>query len=133
MGFDLACQKVVLAALKADSDLSLFMSNRIYGYVPQKVSFPYISLGEDALSEFDTSDADGALVSMIINTWSNARGRKETKLIQGHIRRILHKIDFTESGFVFHYCYWENSNSFMDSDGETRHGVCTYSIYLKQI
>lgn len=132
MSFDLACQKVVLTDLKADADLRAALSTRIYDFVPQKVTFPYISLGEDALTSLDTSSNDGAMVTLTINTWSTARGRKQTKEIQAHIRRILHKADFTLTGFIFSYCNWESSSSFIDSDGETRHGVCIYNIYLTE-
>lgn len=132
MSFDLAAQRGIIDNLKASAGLSALVGTRIYDFVPQKPTFPFVNIGEDALTEFDTSSHDGAMVEATIHTWSNAKGKRETKEIQGAIRNSLHKATLTFSGFTIVFCHWLNSQSFLDADGTTRHGVCIYNLYIRE-
>lgn len=131
MSFDLVIQKSLIDTLKNDTQLNRIISN-VYDYVPEKPTFPYISIGEDSLTELDTSSHDGASCALYIHTWSAQKGRKQTKAIQGHIRRILHRVELEHFNYSFHYCRWESSQSFIDADGVTRHGICLYNIFIQE-
>lgn len=133
MSLDLVCQKAVLDQLKAHAPLAALVSSRVYDYVPQKPTFPFVNVGEDALAATDTSTSNGASIAATIHTWSGSRGRKECKQIQSEIRAALHTAALSAAGFVFEYCLWSDSQSFIDADGVTRHGVCVYDIYLREI
>ena len=132
MSFDLAAQKGIIDNLKASVGLSALVGTRIYDYVPQKPTFPFINIGEDSLTEFDTTTEYGARIAATIHTWSNNRGRKECKDIQAEIRNSLHEATLTFPAFTIDICRWESSQSFIDADGTTRHGVCIYNLYIQE-
>lgn len=132
MSLDLVSQKALLDQLKAYAPLAALVGTRIYDYVPQKPDFPFVNIGEDDLAQFDTTTNNGAKIAATIHTWSSIRGYKECKGIQAEIRSALHDASLTAAGFVFEYCLWESSQSFIDADGVTRHGVCIYNLYLRE-
>ena len=137
MSFGNGIQSAVYGAL---TDSTALMSEvvGVYDNVPQAVdsgvstSFPYVTIGEDVITEWNTDDSQGCVGSITIHTWSRAKGRKETKAIQGLIRAALARQELTVTGFTFVTVEYEGEQSFLDADGETRHGVSTFRITLDQ-
>ena len=129
MSFELSVQKVLLDTLRTSPVLKA-LGAEIYEHVPQQARLPYLTLGEDTITAFDTSSTYGAEISAKIHTWSLSR--TETKRIQSDIRAVLHHAELSIAGYQWHYCYWVNSQSFIDADGDTRHGVCLYHLYITE-
>lgn len=96
--------------------------------------FPYIVIGDTAISEWDTDDVLGASVIATIHVWSRYRGLKETKLIMSQIDTALHRasVIMIAAGYRFVDCLHESSSVFTDPDGITRHGICRYHITVEQ-
>lgn len=122
--------------MRADAALTTAVVG-IYDNVPQSdparaADFPYIVLGDDIVNEWDTDTENGADASASIHVWSRHRGREEVKRIQGLIYDCLHETDFTDNGFIFVNIIQEQSQSFMDPDGLTRHGVQTFRILVQR-
>lgn len=131
MSIELAVQGAVIEALKADAALTAMVTG-IYDNVPQGTEFPYVTIGEDSHAEWDTNTTLGSDASIVVHTWSRDRGRAETKRIQGAIYDVLHRANLTRAGFRFDSCDFVTSQSFLDSDGLTRHGVSTFRILLEK-
>ena len=124
MSFETAVQQMVYAALTGVVT--------VYDAVPQGAAYPYATIGEGSVSEWDTVSDTGADCSVTIHTWSRGRGRKEIKAMQGLIFAALHDQTFIVSGFNVVSVYFENSNSFMDADGLTRHGVQSFRVLIER-
>jgi hypothetical protein len=133
-----AIQTEIYSKLTTNLALAAVVGNRIYDDVPQNSlgeyegAFPYVSIGEDNLVQSDTDTSHGCVGSIVIHTWGRVRGRKEVKNIQGAIYDALHHQELTVSGYAFVFMYWDNAQSFVDSDGKTRHGVSTFNIMIDE-
>lgn len=139
MSFELAIQRALYDALSADPAL-LALGASAFDDVPQddekqvqNVAFPYVTIGEAAHADWSTSTDSGVLATAIIHTWSRTPGRAETKRLQGAIYDALHRATLTVAGYQCLACDFISSESFIDTDGKTRHGVQQFKILLSEI
>lgn len=133
MSFETAIQDVILSTLRADAALLALVSG-VYDSVPQKgTEYPYVTIGEDNHNEWDTDTTLGSDCTITIHTWSRHRGRGETKQIQGTIYDALHRAELTVDGYRIHTIDLQNSQSFTDADGLTRHGVQTFRVLIERV
>lgn len=137
--FEVEIQRVLLARLKSYAPLTS-MVRGIWDNVPQEPNqsgrqsndgFPYVALGDDVVGQWDTDTEIGADASATIHVWSRHRGREEVKRIQGHIYDCLHRTSFIDNGLIFVSIDQEQSQSFLDADGLTRHGIQTFRILVQ--
>ena len=139
--FELNVQNSVLNRLLASTDLSAIVGGRIYGDVPQDAIFPYVTIGEDVATDWSTHYDTGQSISVVMHTWSRARGRRETKRMQSAIYFALNRYNFppivpvdpSDPTYDIVGCDFEGSQSFVDYDGLTRHGVSTFRILVELI
>jgi hypothetical protein len=132
MSYEIAVQSVVFGALSNDSALGALVVG-VYDSVDQRTDYPYVTIGEDVHNEWDTGSTIGSSASIAIHSWSRARGKKETKQIQAAIYDALHRADLTIDGFNIDTIEWESSQSFVDADGLTRHGVQIFRILIERV
>lgn len=100
----------------------------IYDHVPQDASFPYVVIGEGTATQWDTDDSTGSDATVTIHTWSRYRGRKEVKEMQRQIYNALHRYDLPVTGLNTVTVEWEHSETLLDPDGLTRHGILRFRI-----
>ena len=126
MSFDLITQKKIYEALSG------VISCPVYDNAPQGASFPYVTIGEANLTDNDTDSTQKCLYFLRDPyVWSQADGRKEIKTIMGEIYSALHLTKFSESGYSFTENYFLSSDSFVETDGKTRHGVQTFKLTME--
>lgn len=110
----------------------------VYDAVPQAVdagdnsAFPYVTIGDDLSSEFDTDTSIGFDTDCTIHVWSRYRGKREVKQIQKAIYDALHLHNLSVSGYHTVMVLFETADSFMDADGITRHGVMVFRIVTEE-
>lgn len=132
MNFELAVQAAILARLSGYAPLS---DVAITDHVIQPAdtgaqSFPYVVIGEDSFSEWDTDNSLGADGEIVLHTWSRERGRKQVKTIQGYLYSALHHFDLSVTGYALVTLDFVSSESFLDPDGLTRHGVSRFRVLV---
>lgn len=137
MSFEIAVQKAVYQALTANLDI-IAQSIPVYDDVPQPETvensdYPYITIGEDNHNSIDTDTENMNQVSIVVNVWSRESGRKQTKEIQGYIYDALHRARLSQAGYNFVNIMQDNSSSFYDADGITRHGVQTFNLIIEEL
>lgn len=132
MSFETALQTAIHTVLSADATLSGLVTG-IYDDTPQDNAFPYVTIGEDVHIAWDTDTSLGSDASVTIHTWSRYEGRSQTKQIQGAIYDVLHRSTLAVTGYATVGVDWQQSESFVDADGETRHGVQTFRVILDEI
>lgn len=138
MSFEIDVQTVIYTTLANDAPLTALVTG-VYDNVPQAndagsgSAFPYVTIGEDVHTDWSTDTESGDDVTITIHTWSRERGRKEAKQIQGAVYDALHRAELVFTNYKFVACDWLQSESFMDTDGLTRHGVQTFRIILDQL
>jgi hypothetical protein len=115
------------------------LSVPVYDAVPQAVdagdnsAFPYVTVGDDSSTEFDTDTSIGFDTDCTIHVWSRYRGRREVKQIQKAIYDALHLHDLTVTGYHTVMVLFQSADSFMDADGITRHGVSIFRIVTEDV
>lgn len=120
-------QRAIYEALTGSAPLMALITG-VYDHVDQGTEYPYVVIGEDPATEWDTDTEQGAEQLVTIHSWSRERGRLETKQILEAIYETLHRQTLTINDAIFYSCFWESSDSFMDPDGETRHGIIRFRI-----
>ena len=135
--FETPVHKAVYSALTANGTL-LTKITGVYDHVPQDIGgnenvFPYVNIGEDVVTEYDTDAVLGGSVSITVHAWSRYYGKKEVKDIMGEIYATLHRAEFSETGFRFISCDFESSQTLLDADGLTRHGILTFRILIERL
>ena len=135
--FETVVQKAIYNKLINDTALMAVIDN-VYDDVPQvnsgsEAAFPYVTIGEDSHTTTDTDLELSQQVSITIHTWSRFSGRSETKKIQGLIYDTLHRSNLAEEGYKFINIAQVTSESFLDSDGFTRHGVQTFNLLIEEL
>lgn len=136
MSFESGIQGAIYAKLTGNAPLMALVA-AVYDDVPQPsdsgngAAFPYVTIGEDVAVEWDTDTDTGADVTMTIHSWSIVPGRKQIKQIQGAIYDALHRAVVIVTGYKVVGVDWVSSQSFIDADGVTRHGVQIFRITLE--
>ncbi len=110
--------------------LSSMVGDRIYDRVPQNSDYPYLVLGDDTSLPWDTDNTTGSENTLTLHVWSRYYGRKEVKDIMKAIYDCLHRKNIEVSGAHTVLCQHEFSESFLDPDGITTHGVIRFRIII---
>jgi hypothetical protein len=120
-------QQAVFAALDGDASLdALIGAGRVFDHVPENQDFPYVTVGEATAVDASTMGKDGQQHTITLHAWSRGRGRKEVKQILGAIHDLLHKSTLAITGHVHAGTIFEFSETFVENDGLTYHGVARY-------
>lgn len=120
--------------VQAVQDLFALVGARIYDDVPDNEDdFPYVVIGEDELSQWDTDGSLGFRADVTIHVWSRSNGFKETKDVQSAIYRALHNFQFDIADYQNVLCQQTFQQTLRDPDGKTRHGVQTYHTLMAKL
>jgi hypothetical protein len=126
MSAELEVQKAIFTKLKTA------LSTTVYDNVPDNAVAPYVVIGDDTFVQMDTDLIVGFEATVTIHSWSKYRCRAEVKTIMGNIYDALHRAEFTVQGYNLLGCDCEYSETFLESDGVTRHGVQRFRILIRE-
>ena len=129
MSFEVAVQTAVFGLLSVNSALNALVVG-VYDEAPEDAEFPYVTIGESVHNEGDTVNTLGDDASVTVHCWSRYRGKKQIKEIQGAIYDALHRANTTYAGYDIISINWDTSQSFIDQDGLTRHGVQSFTVFV---
>ena len=128
-------QQAVFDALRGDAVLQGLTGQvpaRVFDHVPQDLwrapdasgGFPpYVVIGLSTVREFDSKTENGCDQTLTIHTWSRYRGFQETKEIMAAIVDALDQQGLSVVGHDLVQLRFEFSDTFLEEDGLTRHGV----------
>ena len=139
MSAENAVQAAIYWALTASAPLMAIVTG-VYDNVPHlddredaDADFPFVVIGEDDVDEDDTDTSRGFRIEVEIHAWSRYRGRREIKQIQGHVYDALHRQPLNVAGYHFVDCFFDESQTLLDPDGKTRHGVSIFRITITDL
>lgn len=106
----------------------------VYDYVPQGRAAPFVVIGDDTLTDWDTKNTEGWECTVTIHVWDFLKaGRKSVKTLLGHIHDALHQqeANITVTGFNLVQIRREFQQTFQETgvEGENDHyyhGVARY-------
>lgn len=120
-------QKAIYQALTASTELTTLLGGPdIYDHVPQKASYPYITLGQTIERDWSTSSEEGSEHLVTLHVWSQNGGRKVAQEILAVINAELNNSLLTVSDHHLINIQHEFSEVRRDPDDETFHGICRY-------
>ena len=113
----------------------------IYDLVPQELSednppedvFPYVVIGDDRISAWDTDTELGFEANITIHVWTRAGGREKNQLILKQIYLALHRQVLTVTGYNTVSGTFTESDLFIDADGLSQHGVISFRFLADTI
>ena len=120
------------ALQKAVFDQLSLLSTPVFDHVPQNTKPPYITIGEDTSIEWDTDTELGSESTITVHVWSRQPGRREVKEIMEDVYHTLHRQTLYSNGIIYVNVNWEFSETFLDPDGVTRHGVMRFRILSQE-
>lgn len=120
-----ALQTAIYTALSSDTALSNMITG-VYDDVPEGTAYPYVVIGEDTAINNGTKTLDGLQYTVTLHAWSQYRGRKEVKEIMARVYEILHNADLSVNNASLVNIRQEFTDSVVDADGITRHGVMRF-------
>ena len=120
-----ALQSTLYSALNV-SAITSTLSCGVYDEVVEGNSYPFITLGEETVTDYSTKNLVGAETTVNIHIWSRYKGSKETKQIMDKVHDLLHDVSLTVSGVNLINLRFEFSDIMRDPDGITRHGVMRF-------
>lgn len=123
-------QQAVHAKLLADAGLQALIGNpaRVYDHVPEASIFPYILVGDATAVDWSTKTGEGMEQTLTLHAWSRYRGLKEVKQVMAAIVTAIDQVTLAVTGHAFVLLRFEFSDTFMDPDGLTRHGVQRFRV-----
>lgn len=123
-----ALQQAVFATLSMSDDIKDLVDDppRLFDAVPRASAFPYIVVGEDGESNWDTATEAGSEHSLAIHIWSRAGGRKEIKLAAEAVRQCLDGASLALTGHTLVDLRYLKSEFARDSDGETFRAIVRF-------
>lgn len=130
---ELEMQSALVTLLRAAPTLQAKVAQRVYDYVPDKESFPYVVLGNGNSSAWDTSNDFGREHLLTFHVWSRAEGKKETleinqiiyDLIQNNATLALSGHNHVNMTFLL-------SDVVRETDGQGYHGVVQYRAITEE-
>lgn len=102
----------------------------VYDEVPEGTTFPYISLGEDTVTDWSTKTNSGEEITHTLHIWSDATGKVQTKQIMNNILQAL-STPLSVSGFFVSMDQVEFMNVLQDPDGY-KHGIIRMRLKIKE-
>jgi len=117
-----ALQKSVFEALTANGDLMASISG-VYDHVPADTAFPYVTIGETAVTDWSSKTFDGQAHSFVLHVWSRARGRKEVKELLALTYDTLNGAALSVDAQQLVVLRFDFAQTLLDADGLTFHGI----------
>ena len=135
-------QRAVFARLTTFSALTSLLADgadSVYDHVPQSAKgedndpYPFVTIGDDTHSVWDTDDTDGLESSLTVHVWSRHRGRIEVKDIQAKVKAALHHHPLPVDGVPVVLLHFVDSSADRDPDGLTQHGVQGFRMLSEEV
>ena len=114
------------------------LSEPVYGAgnVPDNIKSLYVVIGNNTAIDWSTDGRTGFEVTITIHTWdaiSTSRGFYNLKLLMGKVYITLNRVKLSTPGYNALELDYEFSESMLDPDGLTTHGVQRFRAYMRAL
>lgn len=121
----------ITTRLKGDAALLTLVGNdvrRIGTHLPQDtpVDPGFVRYRLADVSEWDTKTSNGLEGTFVLDVWTEKHGDKRVFEIFDRLYALLHNQPFTGGSSQSLLLRFENSNTFIEPDGVTHHGVMNF-------
>lgn len=122
----------VQAAVYAAASGAGVAGGRVYDYVPEPATYPYVSVGE-AIETPDNSHGEfGRSVLITVHVWSIYRGFAEALGIARQLVELLDHRPLTPAGHAAVAVRFEQLQTLRDPDPQVRHVPVQFRVITRQ-
>lgn len=128
-----ALQTKLYSLLSSDSGaggVNTLVSGRIYDFVPDNPTYPFVTMGDIETRDWGSHTHDGFEADATIRVWSQGAGRKEALQVMARVYELLHNINLSITDYPTITCREADRRVVRESDGETYQGIQRYRIIL---
>jgi hypothetical protein len=131
-------QGAIYSKLTASSAVMALVTG-VYDDVPQAAkseddgAFPFIVIGDDDYLSWDTDTEVGWQCDFRVHIWSRYRGKKELLDIANAVHNALNRTATSTTGYHVLDINHVSTDSFVEPDGKTRHGILQFKMYFEVI
>ena len=132
-----ALQQCIYTALTGNAALMALITG-VYADVQQPnlpendSDFPYVTIGNDVLTAWDTNTDFGASASCQIDVWSRQNNFMEAKAVGSAINNALHYQPLTITGSHHVQTRVESATYTPDPDGHTKRGMLLVRVLFDE-
>lgn len=117
-------RSAIHGALSADAPLvALLGGARIHDEPPRAAELPYVTLGQDIVSDASTATEAGDEHALTLHVWSRQGGHREAHLIAGAVLEALIDAPLDLGGHRLANLRFIAADVRREGDGRTYHGI----------
>lgn len=125
-------QATINLRLRADTDVTDLVGDRVFKKVPRGATFPYISFGPHDVAEDGADCIESGEHTLQLDVWSRSDSQVQAKHIVDAVKRCLHEaeVEMTDNALVEMTVGFRQV--FDDPDGITTHGVVRVTALIEE-
>lgn len=129
-----ALRGAIAAALSADAPLTALLGGaKIYDQPPASAAFPYVTLGEQRVTDYSAGDAPGEEHSLALHGWSRHGGHKEAHAIAGALLQALDDAPLTLADHRLVNFRFAVADIRRENDGRTYHALVRFRAVTEPV
>jgi hypothetical protein len=106
--------------------LAVLGGPHIYDEPPATAAFPYVTLGEQRVSDYSAGDDAGEEHQMTLHAWSRQGGHREAHIIAGTLLQALDDAPLAPEGHHLVNLRFAVADIRREADGRTYHAVVRF-------
>ena len=131
----MSAESAIDAAIYTALDAALTQPVYGAGNVPDNIQDRYVVMGNNTAIDWSTDGRTGFEFTVTIHTWdtiSTSRGFYNLKLLMGEVYITLNRVKLDITDYSTLELDYEFSESMLDPDGLTTHGVQQFRAYMRK-
>ena len=127
-------QSTIVNALTTDpSVLALLGGPKIFDRVPERASFPYLTLGRTAVVDWSTGTEDGSEHILTLHVWAKGGGKRETYEIMDKVSNKLHDAALPLAGHHLVNLRLQFAEARQEPDSPAYHGILRFRAVTEPV
>ena len=114
-------------------DLLANGADSVLDHVPVGTAFPYIVIGESQSKPLDGQRVSGNDMILTLHIYGRGCGMQEIRRIMSAIYDALHTVSFAVPNQILVLCQYVDSETVLEDDGMTRHGIQRFQIITEPV
>ncbi|BDA83692.1 hypothetical protein Sa4125_12340 [Aureimonas sp. SA4125] len=127
-------QTSIFQTLTGDAALlSLLGGPKVFDHVPERASFPYLTLGRTTVVDWSTGTEDGAEHILTLHVWAKGGGKVETFAIMDHVTNRLHDAHLPLTGHSLVNLQLQFAEARQEPESATYHGILRFRAVTEPV
>ena len=120
-------QRSVFKALTTDPAIVARLGGpKVFDDAPERVSFPYVTLGRTTVVDWSTGTEDGAEHVLTLHVWGRGGGKAETFAIMDEVTNKLHDAHLAVAGHRLVNLQLQFAEARREPDSPNFHGILRF-------